>query len=171
MPVMGRQSPKARPSDPVKSDQFVKVGDRLFRAGNLKRAADRYEQAMRAAPDRATARVHLAQVELTRGNFAEAASLLRSAIAAEPGWLPRAPDIQAIYGEPAEFTRQIAKLESRVIVEPGDRDAWLVLGAELYLAGRTGRASDIFLRLSDRQGDPALAALTAAAKPIDAQVK
>lgn len=173
MPPSNRMpnAPKARPPNALRSDQLVTIGDRLFRAGNLKRAADRFEQAFRAAPDRAAPRVHLAQVELTRGNYSEAAALLRSAIAAEPGWLPHAPDIQAIYGEPVEFARQIARLESRVLVEPGDRDAWLVLGAQLFLSGRTRRAADIFLRLSDRQGDPALAAFLAAARPGDAAAK
>ncbi len=173
MPPMNRiqNAPKARQPNPMRSDQLVTIGDRLFRAGNLKRAADRFEQAFREAPDRAAPRVHLAQVELTRGNYSGAAALLRSAIAAEPGWLPNAPDIQAIYGEPVEFARQIARLESRVLVEPGDRDAWLVLGAQLFLSGRTRRAGDIFLRLSDRQGDPALAAFLAAARPGDAAAR
>ena len=173
MPPLNRlkKAMKGRQANPIRSDQLVTIGDRLFRAGNLKRAADRFEQAFREAPDRAAPRVHLAQVELTRGNYSEAAALLRSAIAAEPGWLPNAPDIQAIYGEPVEFARQIARLESRVLVEPGDRDAWLVLGAQLFLSGRTRRAGDIFLRLSDRQGDPALAAFLAAARPGDAAAK
>ncbi len=163
--------PKARRADPTKSAQLVTVGDRLFRAGNLKRASERYEQALRAAPDLAAPRVHLAQVALSRGDFAEAASLLRAAIAAEPGWLPKAPDIQAVYGEPKDFAKQIARLESRVQIEPGDRNAWFVLGAELFLSGRTRRAGDIFVRLSDRQGDPALAAFLSASKPVEDPAK
>lgn len=173
MPPANRQAdpPKPRRADAGKSAQLVTVGDRLFRAGNLKRASERYEQALRAAPDLAAPRVRLAQIALSRGNFAEAAALFRAAVAAEPGWLPKAPDIQAVYGEPAEFARQIARLESRVQLEPGDRDAWFSLGAQLFLSGRTRRAADIFVRLSDRQGDPALAAFISAAKPVDGAPK
>jgi tetratricopeptide (TPR) repeat protein len=163
--------PVARParSDPAKAAQLVTIGDRLFRAGNTKRAAERYEQAARAAPDLAAPRVRLAQVALVRGQFREAADYFREAVAAEPDWLAHARDIQGVYAEPADFHRQIAKLESRVLAEPGDRDAWLVLGAELYLSGQTRRAADVFLRLSDRRPDPALAAFLDATKPEDVE--
>jgi tetratricopeptide (TPR) repeat protein len=156
-----------RPADPAKSSQLTTIGDRLFRAGNIKRAAERYEQAIRLAPDSATPRVHLAQVALARGQISEAAAQIRGAVNAEPSWILNAPDIQALYGEPEDFAKQVAKLESRVLVEPGDRDAWLVLGAELFLSGRTKRASDIFTRLSDRKADAALATFLDAAQPRD----
>ena len=55
-----------------------------------------------------------------------------------------------------------------MLAEPGDRDAWLVLGAELFLSGQTHRAADIFLRLTDRKPDPALAAFLDAATPATA---
>lgn len=169
MPVLpGPVNPvAARPKrpDPAKGAQLVTIGDRLFRVGNFKRAFDRYEQAARANPEAAAPHLRLAQVSLVRGHFQEAADEIRVAVAVEPGWLVHAPDIQSIYGEPADFARQIAKLESRVLVEPNDRDAWLVLGAQLYLSGQTRRASDIFLRLSDRKPDAALTAFIDASSP------
>lgn len=156
-----------RPVDPAKSAQLATIGDRLFRARNIKRAAERYEQAIRLDPDSAPPRVHLAQVSLTRGQISEAAAQIRAAVNADPSWIFNAPDIQALYAEPEDFAKQLAKLESRVLVEPGDRDAWLVLGAELFLSGRTRRAQDIFTRLSDRKPDPALATFLDAAHPRD----
>jgi tetratricopeptide (TPR) repeat protein len=157
----------ARPAkaDPTKAGQLLTIGDRLFRVGNVKRAAERFEQAAKADPDAAAPHVKLSQVALVRGQFTEAARQLRHAVAADPGWLPKAPDIQAMYGEPSDFRRQIARLESRVLAEPGDRDAWFVLGAELYLSGQTRRASDIFVRLTDRRPDPTLSVFLEAASP------
>jgi cytochrome c-type biogenesis protein CcmH/NrfG len=140
-------------------------GDRHFRAGDIPRAAERYSQAVAADPNLAAPRVRLAQVELQRGHYAEAANRFREAIATEPGWLFKAPDIQAIYGEPADFARQIRKLETHLQAHPGDRDAWFVLGAQWYLSGQTRKAADVFLRLSDRKADPALTALLDAATP------
>ena len=151
--------PRPKKADPAKGSQLVVIGDRLFRAGNIKRAAERFEQAVKADPDAAAPHVRLAQVATVRGQFAEAARQIRDAIAAEPGWLSHAPDIQSIYAEPADFHRQLSRLESHVLVEPNDRDAWLVLGTELYLSGQIRRAADVFLRLTDRKPDPALAAL------------
>ena len=91
-----------------------------------------------ARPDSAAPQVRLAQIALVRGQYTEAANRLREAETAEPGWIVTAPDIQSIYGEPAEFARQLARLESHVQIHPDDRDAWLVLGAQWFLSGRTG---------------------------------
>ena len=47
----GANKPARAPSDPARANQSITVGDRLFRAGNLKKAEERYQQALRAAPD------------------------------------------------------------------------------------------------------------------------
>jgi len=143
----------------------VTIGDRLFRAGNLHRAAERYEQAMAADPKAAAPRVRLAQVALVRGQFSEAADRYREALTVEPGWLINAPDVQSIYSEPSDFAKQIAKLESHLHARPNDRDAWFVLGAQWYLSGQSRKASDVFMRLTDRQGDATLAAFLDASTP------
>jgi hypothetical protein len=104
-------------------------------------------------------------VALNRGQFAEAARCYREAMTVEPGWLIHAPDIQAIYSEPSDFARQIAHLETHLQANPQDRDAWLVLGAQWYLSGQTRKAADVFLRLSDRNGDTTLAAFLDATTP------
>ena len=158
--IVGNKA-KAKTSDPVRSAQLTTLGDRLFRAGNLKKAEERYLQAMRAAPDLAAPRVRLAQVALMRGAISPTPpTRLREAETAEPGWIVNAPDIQTIYGEPTEFADTLARLETHLQAHPDDRDAWLVLGAELFLSGRTTKAADVFKRLDDpnRKSDVALAA-------------
>ncbi len=150
----------ARRSDVARSTLLTTVGDRLFRAGNLKKAEERYEQALRAAPDQAGPRVRLAQVAFVRGAYADAATRLREAETVQPGWLVTAGDIQPIFGEPTEFARHMGRLQSYVQAHPQDRDAWLVLGAEFFLTGRTAKAADVFKRLNDpsRKPDVALSA-------------
>jgi hypothetical protein len=154
------QATKPAASDLARATQLLTVGDRLFRAGNLKKAEERYLKARNAASNQAAPHVRLAQIAVARGQYTEAANQLRDAETAQPGWLLTAPDIQAIYGEPAEFLHRVARLESFVHAHPEDRDAWLVLGAQWFLSGRTSRASDVFLRLDDprRKPDVALAA-------------
>jgi hypothetical protein len=154
----------ARRRDPERAAEVMTFGDRVFRHKNFVRATERYEQAVQADPTSAAPRVRLAQVAIRRGRYAEAADRFREAQAVEPGWLATAPDIQALFGEPAEFARQIAAIEAHLQANPNDRDAWLVLGAELYLSGRTQRAADIFLRLTDRKPDEMLAAFLAATR-------
>jgi Tetratricopeptide repeat len=147
-------------SDPTRSKQLMTVGDRLFRAGNFKRAEERYHQALRAAPDLAAPHIRLAQIAIARVNYAEAADRLRHAETAQPGWIITAADIQSIYAEPAAFAQTVTRLESYLQLHPDDRDAWLVLGAQWFLTGRTAKAADVFRRLNDpkRKSDVALSA-------------
>ena len=156
-------------SDPTRSDQLTTLGDRLFRAGNFKKAEERYQQAIRVAPDVAKARFRLAQIAMMRGQYATAAARIREAETAQPGWIINAPDIQALYGEPADFANNVARLETHLQANPNDRDAWLVLGAEWFLSGRTTKAADVFKRLSDpnRKPDVALAAFLDASNQAD----
>ncbi len=149
------QKPKAR--DSTRASQLVLMGDRLFRGNNIKKAEERYLQATRSDPSSAAPLVGLAQVALVRVQYSEAARRLREAETAQPGWIATASDIQAVYGEPGDFARHLAHLESHLQVHPEDRDAWLVLGAEWYLSGRSSRAADVFLRLNDRKRKPDIA--------------
>lgn len=160
--------PGATRNDPARAAQLLTYGDRLFRAGNLKKAEERYLQARNVAANQAAPHFRLAQIALTRGRYAEAADRLRDAETAEPGWVLTAPDIQSLYGEPAEFAQHLARLESYVQAHPDDRDAWLVLGAQWFLSGRTSRAADVFLRLDDphRKPDVALTAFLIASNHI-----
>jgi len=155
---------RPRTRDVSRAKELMELGDRLFRAGNFLRAAERYEQSVRADPDRAAPRARLAQVALVRGKYQDAANKLREAQTAEPGWLATAGDLRAIYPEPAEYARHVAKLEAHLQAEPEDRDGWLVLGALWYLSGRSQKAADVFLRLTDRREDPTLRAFLAATK-------
>jgi cytochrome c-type biogenesis protein CcmH/NrfG len=152
------QKPTAK--DSLRAGQLVLMGDRLFRGNNIKKAEERYVQAARLDPNSAAPLIRLAQIALVRVQYGEAAQRFREAETAQPGWIVTAPDVQSIYGEPGDFARHIARLESHLQVHPDDRDAWLVLGAEWYLSGRTARAADVFLRLNDptRRPDVALAA-------------
>ena len=150
---------RERERDQEKAAQLAVLGDRFFRAGNMPRAVQRYEQALRADPFDAATRVRLSQVELKRGDFAGAAGWLREAQMADPGWVVERPfDVQTLYPEPVEFSSRLSEVEAHLQAHPEDRDAWLVLGAMLYLSGRVQPAADVFLRLSDRRPDSTLAA-------------
>ena len=172
LPMPPRQllDPNPRPArrpNPSRAKEQVEIGDRSFRAGNIKRAEEKYNLAAKADPTAPMPHVHLAQVSLARGDYAAAADHLRDAVtvAADRGWLLNAPDIQSVFGEPADFARQLARLESHLQANPNDRDAWFVLGVENYLSGRSKQASDVFQRLTDRRPDEALAAFIDASKP------
>ncbi len=164
LPALPPPRPKVRP-EPSKAETYLTLGDNLFRAGNNHRAEQRYIQAVRANPSSAKPRVRLAQLALVRGDYLEAADQFRAAMTAEPGWLVNATDVQALFAEPGDFARALAKLESHLQASPNDRDGWLVLGAEWYLSGRARQAADVFTRLNDRKPDATLAAFLDATTP------
>ena len=158
--------PARRRPNPGRAKEQLEIGDRSFRGNNIKRAEEKYNLAVKADPSAPTPHVHLTQVSMARGDYAAAADHLRDAVTvAEQGnWLLTAPDIQTIFAEPADFAKQLARLESHLQANPTDRDAWFVLGAECYLSGRSKQASDVFARLTDRKPDEALAAFMDASK-------
>lgn len=151
--------PTARRADPERSAQLITLGDRHFRAKDLIRASNRYEQALTADPASGAPRARLAQVAVARRQYREAALRLHEAQAAEPGWLAWSDDVKGLYGEPAEFAALIGELETHLQAHPEDRDACLILGVELFLSGQTRQAADVLVRLTDRKPDRVLAAL------------
>ncbi|WP_158633369.1 tetratricopeptide repeat protein [Tautonia sociabilis] len=139
--------------------ELLTFGDRNFRAGDLRRAERRYRQSLAEAPRSALPRARLAQVAVVRGDYDEAAARLREAITADPDWPAMAGDLQALFAEPADFHDAIARLEAHLQGRPDDREAWLVLGAELLLSGRVDRAEEVLVRIDDGRPDAALEAL------------
>ncbi len=162
-PIVAR--PQVRRVSLTRVEELVTMGERLFRAKNYKKSEERFEQAADANPNSARPHVLLAQIALTRGDYKRAAGHFRDAHTAEPNWLVGATDIMALYTEPADFHKRIEVLESHVRVNPADRDAWLVLGAEKFLTGKVRESSDIFRRLNDRRADPTLAGFLDATTP------
>lgn len=163
-PVPSKQVPRAMRTDTAQAAKLVKMGDNLFRAGNLNRARERYQQASRADASAAVPRLRLAEVAMVNGKYAEAANGLREAEAAEPGWLNHARDIQPLFGDPADFAAQISKVETYLQAHPEDRDAWMILGINKLLTGKAQDAADIFLSIGDEPLDPALSAFLAASR-------
>ena len=154
-----------RQANPARGEELVELGDRAFRGGNYKKATERYKLASKVNFDSPVPSIHLAQVAVLHGDYATAAENLRESINAsrDMQWLSNVPDIQSMYGEPAEFARLLARLESHLQTHPDDRDAWFVLGAQNYFSGRHQLATDAFLRLTDRRPDPPLSAFLRAA--------
>jgi cytochrome c-type biogenesis protein CcmH/NrfG len=144
----------------------ILLGDRMFRAKNFPRAVQRYEQALKENPRSIEARLRLAQVAIERDRFREAIEFLSEAQEIDPRWLTRPDDVQALYKEPNDYARLITRLESHLQAHPDDRDAWLVLGAQLFFTGRTVDAADAFLRLTDRRPDELLQAFLDQTEPV-----
>ena len=154
--------------DPVKAGQRVTVGDRLLRAGNVKKAEERYQQATRSAPDLAAP-----ESAWRRSRSFEPITPMRHSDyerrrpPSPVGSSPRRISSQSLASQ-TEFARHIARLETHLQSHPDDRDAWLVLG-RVVPHRRTAKAADVFQRLNDpkRKPDVALAAFLDASNQIN----
>ncbi len=125
----------------------------MLAAGRLSHAEERFTKARMSNPHSARPILRLALVESLRGHLAESAKLIREAQFTEPDWIHEADDLRLIIREPTELDALIESIEREVQFSPADRDAWLVLGALQYLAGRLAAADDVFSRLADRPRD------------------
>lgn len=156
------------PRDPASAGRdtarLLTVGDRLFRAGDLRRADERYAQAAESDPASGDPHFRRAQVAIRRADYRGAVAFLRQAVHVDPGWSSRAGDIQASWGEPSEFLDALGALEAHLQSDPSDRDGWLLLGAERLYTNRVSEAHDLLLRLSDDPDDACVAALLTAAR-------
>ena len=97
--------PRPRRENPTRAKELTDIGDRSFRAGNTKRAEEKFNLAAKADVTAPAPHVHLALVSLARGDYAAAADHLRDAVTVVVNneWLLNAPDIQAIFAEPRDF--------------------------------------------------------------------
>lgn len=149
--------------DLAKEKDLILRGDRFFKAGKVGQAIDRFKQAIKANPDSFQARLRLSEIAFDKGNYAEAASWLHEAVAADPRGLEKPTNVEAMFVEPEDFQKAIERLETHLQAKPEDRDAWMVLGVQHLLSGHPDRASDAFLRLDPDRDDPTLRALMLAA--------
>ena len=132
----------------------------MFRAGNFKKAEERYLQAMRVAPDLAVPRVRLARSRWFVANTRTPPTGCERPKPLNPAGSRMHPISRRFTASRPNSPALVARLESHLQANPDDRDAWLVLGAEWFLSGRTNKAADVFKRLNDpnRKPDVALAA-------------
>ena len=155
--VADQEVNKNKRKDPARAVQLTTFGDRLFRAGNLKKAEERYHQALKAASNKAAPYLRLEQVAWSR-----------EAITPRPptGFvMPRppnpagcaiAPDVQSLYAEPAEFSRHVTRLESYLQIASRRPRRLAGPGAQWFLSGRTGRPPTSLFASTIRTAGPTL---------------
>ena len=108
-PGRGRSTPRARPSS---SRSAIASSGRQ----HASRAAERYEQALRATRARRPLASGWHRSRSSGGDTPRPPSNTGTRSPSSPDWLARAGDIQSVYGEPGDFARQIARLQRHLQV-------------------------------------------------------
>ena len=114
-------------------------GRTQFAAGQYRRAAERFKEALDAEPE-AVRHFLLAQAKFAQKRYAEAAQEVRNGLRAHPDWPGKPFDVRTLYGVEADFVGQLGMLAGEVKANPADADALFLFGYELFAAGRRVQA-------------------------------
>lgn len=132
---------------------YVTAGFRLFSAGHVASAAERFETATESASDDATPWFLLAHAKFGLGNYGAAADALKRGLAIDPDWLQLDLDLRDLYEEEADHTEQLGRLARHLQDQPLDRDGLLVLGFELAMTQRADKARPVLQQVARLEAD------------------
>ena len=127
--------------------QYVDLGDFYFREGRYGEAAKAYANARKLAPEDATIHFVLADAVFAGGDYHFAAFLIIEALRLDPELAYAETDKRLLYGDIADFERQMKTLEKYVAEKPYDAMAHLVLGYNLKFSGKPMQALAQFQRV------------------------
>lgn len=139
----------------VRYQQAMETGARLFEMGTYSRAADKFEEASRYIPNDATAHFFRGQALFASGQFDDAVRAIKTGLQINPNWLGVDFDMRNLYKDPADLTRQLARLGARLQANPLDRDALFLLGFELFSTGEKTKARAVLEQAGRLEPDAA----------------
>ncbi|MEZ5979408.1 MAG: tetratricopeptide repeat protein [Planctomycetota bacterium] len=127
----------------VAADRYLMLGDRAFRDSRYADAVHYYTKAVQLQPDVPVLHMLLSDALFATGDYAAAASALRSAIEGDPSLVGTVVDKRTFYSDERAFDRQLAVCELYLADHPADDDARLVLAVNLLFAGAPASAMDL----------------------------
>lgn len=147
--------PPAPADDPLdESGRQLALGREAFRAGEYGRAAQRFRQAARLAPDEARPNFLLAQALLAQGKYHEARDAVLAGLRRDPAWPKGRFRPLDLYGDNvADYAEHLRTLERVLTRHPGDPVLLFLSGYQLWFDGRRDEAATRFRRALPRSAD------------------
>lgn len=146
-----------------RAEQYIALGDDLFRQQKFHSALQRYKSATQAAPDMAEAFWRQGHAMIATSNFDLAASAFKRALAIDPNIRRDGFTLDHLYG-PALMakTTHIEKLAEWTLENSESADPYFLLGVTLAYDGQGDRAALFFERAQQLSGiaDGHIAAFT-----------
>lgn len=127
-------------------------GQRYFTERQYDRAAEAFLQAVLADREAGTPKLAYGHALFATGDYDRAAQAIRRGMDRVANWGEQAMNRRDFYSDPAEFDRQLSKLQRYAELNPSNGDAQFLLGYNLYFTGQYGPAAD-YLGLA-LQADP-----------------
>lgn len=144
---------KDRVAAAEKARQTIVTGAKLFESGQYRRAADSFRSVARMAKDDPAPQFLLAQALIANRQYAAAADAVREGLRLSPDWPELGFDVRGLYGDPADFSRQLSDLARQLRQNPFDKDGMFLLGYQLFSSGEQGKARTILAQAARLDAD------------------
>lgn len=136
-----------------RAKQALLTGTRRFKAGDYRRAADRFADAIKAAPDDATPYFFRAFALFAAGQFPAAVDATKAGLKINADWPLADFDMKQLYGDPADLVPQLANLAAELKANPLDRDRLFLLGFVLFVTDDPGKAQPLLEQAARLEAD------------------
>jgi hypothetical protein len=138
--------PRARPTlaQRAQSARLEGSADRLFRAGNFDRAAERYQLALAQTPDNDDLNFKRGAALVAVGQYDAAGRVLRDALAQRPDWPFVAHDLRQLFRDEDSLRRAVEALRREARKPAADPDVQFLEAYLLYFSGQRDAAEPLF---------------------------
>jgi tetratricopeptide (TPR) repeat protein len=148
--------PPAPEDDPqAEYKRLLGLGRTAFAAQEYGRAAQRFQQATRIAPNQPLAHFLLAQVLLALGKYRDAVEAIHGGLARQPDWPTVRFQPLELYGpNVADYPEHLRRLEEVLQHHPDDPVLLFLYAYQLWFDGRKEEARLLFQRALPGAADP-----------------
>jgi tetratricopeptide (TPR) repeat protein len=160
----------SNPTTRARAWKFVEYGDRHFKKGDYRRAAERYRKAESQASEIPEVYFRQGFAELGAGNYPDAVLAMQQGLARKPDWPSSGFVLEELYPSPEAKRGVFRQLHTHLADHPNDADALFLLSVLQHFDGQTEAAEVGFRRVVELTGigNHARAFLPAAPEAEDA---
>jgi hypothetical protein len=163
--------PLPRPPEPeanpvAESTRLIGIGKAAFAEQEYGRAAERFLQASKLAPNEAMPHFLRAQALLAMGKYLEAVDAVNAGLALQPEWPLKRFQPLELYGQHvAAYPEDLRRLEDTLAKHPNDAALMFLYAYQLWFDGRKDEARVLFQRARPGVPDAAMVDRFLMAKP------
>lgn len=132
--------------------KFVEYGDKQFKQGDYRDAADRYRKAESQAPEIADIHFRLGFAQMGAGRYAEGVAAMREGLRLKPNWPDSGFVLEELYPTPEAKRNVFRQLHSHLNENPTDADAQFLLAVMQHFDGQAEAAELGFRRVVQLNG-------------------
>lgn len=132
--------------------KFVEYGDKQFKQGDYRDAADRYRKAESQAPEIPDIHFRLGFAQMGAGRYADAVAAMREGLRLKPNWPDSGFVLEELYPTPEAKRNVFRQLHAHLNENPTDADAQFLLAVMQHFDGQTEAAELGFRRVVQLKG-------------------